>query len=72
MEKIIAYIEECLREARYNTKKATINTYYQRAYGAVYAYTLLHHDTQEICDLWDDNYRPQFEEELFKAERREL
>lgn len=76
MELLTKYIEECLQNARYFKKSYMINTFYMQAFGAVNLFCRQTWDTNPEAEakalaLWSDHYRPQFEAELWAAQRGE-
>ena len=63
MDKLITFIELCLRDAKATTG-ATRAKYYEQAFGAIQYHSFLYPDDityKNLESLWADVYRPQFE-----------
>jgi hypothetical protein len=66
MEKLIEFIELCLRSVKTTSDRTTRLKYYNQAFGAVQYHDFLHlTEYEELETLWNETYRPQFEELVY-------
>ena len=63
MNTLIQFIETCLRDCKATTDHTSRKNAFDRAFGAIQYHIMLDlTDFQQVETLWNETYRPQFEE----------
>ena len=66
MEKLIMMLDFYVRACKTTTDRRTREKYYDQAFGATDMFCLLNtKDEKEVQALWNDNYRPRFEDLVY-------
>ena len=66
MDKLITFIDLCVRSAKTTSDRSTRQKYFEQAFGAVqYHGFVFPTDYDEVESLWNDKYRHLFEELVY-------
>ncbi len=69
MNTLIQFIESCLRDCKATADRTSRKNAYDRAFGATQYHIMLNlTEFAEVETLWNETYRPQFEELVYGGE----